>query len=118
MEAFGGLWLLLRSRIDGPRGVRAAQLGAVALAALVLIRGLREFSRCDDERGLEKRLGYALARAPFVALETTGGADGCRMNRLVLEPTPSRLHRVDVRRAGLGRRDRGAGLLRGRAAGR
>jgi hypothetical protein len=48
MGAFGGLWLLLRSRIDGPRGLRAAQLGAVALAALVLIPGFREFSRCDD----------------------------------------------------------------------
>ncbi|HSE80807.1 MAG TPA: hypothetical protein VLA87_03805 [Gaiellaceae bacterium] len=48
MGAFGGLWLLLRRRIDGRRGLRAAQLGAVALAALVLIPGFREFSRCDD----------------------------------------------------------------------
>ena len=48
MGAFGGLWLLLRSRIEGPRGLLAAQLGVVALAALVLIPGFREFSRCDD----------------------------------------------------------------------
>jgi hypothetical protein len=48
MGAFGGLWLLLRNRIEGPRGLLAAQLGAVALAALVLIPGFREFSRCDD----------------------------------------------------------------------
>jgi hypothetical protein len=47
MGAFGGLWLLLRGRFDGPRGLRLAELAAVALAAVVLIPGLREYSGCD-----------------------------------------------------------------------
>ena len=47
MGAFGGLWLLLRRRFDGPRGLRAAQLAAVALAAVVLLPGFREYSGCE-----------------------------------------------------------------------
>ena len=47
MGAFGGLWLLLRSRSDGSRGLRFARLAAVGLAAVVLIPGFREFSGCD-----------------------------------------------------------------------
>jgi hypothetical protein len=47
MGAFGGLWLLLGSRSEGPRGLRVARLAAVGLAALVLIPGFREFSGCD-----------------------------------------------------------------------
>jgi 4-amino-4-deoxy-L-arabinose transferase-like glycosyltransferase len=48
MGAFGGLWLLLRRRFDSPRGLRAAQLAAVALAAAVLLPGFREYSGCED----------------------------------------------------------------------
>jgi hypothetical protein len=48
MGAFGGLWLLLRSRFGGPLGVRFAQAAAVALAAAALVPGLREFSDCSD----------------------------------------------------------------------
>jgi hypothetical protein len=48
MGAFGGLWLLLRGRFNGPRGLRLSQLAVVALAALALIPGLREFSGCDS----------------------------------------------------------------------
>ena len=48
MGAFGGLWLLLRRRFDSPRGLRIAQLAAVALAAVVLLPGFREYSGCDD----------------------------------------------------------------------
>jgi hypothetical protein len=47
MGAFGGLWLLLRRRFDSPRGLRAAQLAAVALAAAVLLPGFREYSGCE-----------------------------------------------------------------------
>ncbi len=47
MGAFGGLWLLLRTRFDGPPALRFARLAAVGLAALVLLPGLREFSGCD-----------------------------------------------------------------------
>ncbi len=48
MGAFGGLWLLLRRRFDGPQGLRVARLAAVALAAVALIPGLYEFSGCAD----------------------------------------------------------------------
>ena len=47
MGAFGGLWLLLRGRFDGPRGLPYARLAAVGLAAVVLLPGFREFSDCD-----------------------------------------------------------------------
>jgi hypothetical protein len=47
MGAFGGLWLLLRGRFDGARGIRVGRLAAVGLGALVLVPGLREFSDCD-----------------------------------------------------------------------
>jgi hypothetical protein len=47
MGAFGGLWLLLRRRFDSPNGLRAAQFAAVALAAVILAPGFREFSGCD-----------------------------------------------------------------------
>jgi hypothetical protein len=47
MGAFGGLWLLLRRRFDGQRGLRIARSAAVVLAALVLLPGSREFSGCD-----------------------------------------------------------------------
>jgi 4-amino-4-deoxy-L-arabinose transferase-like glycosyltransferase len=48
MGAFGGLWLLLRRRLASPSGLRIAQLAAVALAAVVLLPGFREYSGCDD----------------------------------------------------------------------
>jgi hypothetical protein len=47
MGAFGGLWLLLRCRFDGPRGLPYARLAAVGLAAVVLLPAFREFSNCD-----------------------------------------------------------------------
>jgi hypothetical protein len=43
MGAFGGLWLLLRPRLDG----RVARLAVVGLAAVALLPGLREFNGCD-----------------------------------------------------------------------
>ena len=47
MGAFGGLWLLLRGRFDGARGIRIGRLAAVGLGVLVLLPGLRDFSDCD-----------------------------------------------------------------------
>ena len=48
MGAFGGLWLLLRGRFDSQRGLRVAQVAALALGALVLLPGFREYSGCED----------------------------------------------------------------------
>jgi hypothetical protein len=47
MGAFGGLWLLVRNRLDGPLGARVAQAGALSLAAVVLLPGFAEFSSCS-----------------------------------------------------------------------
>jgi hypothetical protein len=47
MGAFGGLWLLVRSKLDGRLGARVAQAGALSLAALVLLPGFAEFSSCS-----------------------------------------------------------------------
>jgi hypothetical protein len=47
MGAFGGLWLLVRSRLDGRFGTRAARAAALSLASVVLVPGFVEFSSCS-----------------------------------------------------------------------
>ena len=47
MGAFGGLWLLARSTLDGRLGARVAQAGALSLASVVLVPGFVEFSSCS-----------------------------------------------------------------------
>ena len=47
MGGFGGLWLLVRSRLGGRLGARVAQAGALSLASAVLVPGFVEFSSCS-----------------------------------------------------------------------
>jgi hypothetical protein len=72
MGAFGGLWLLVQRWVDVPRGVRLAQILAVALAVVTLAPGLAEFKRCadrpswwndPDERWQELRSWFATSAA-------------------------------------------------------
>jgi hypothetical protein len=48
MGAFGGLWLLVRSKVDGRVGVRLAHVGALSVASVVLLPGFAEFSSCSS----------------------------------------------------------------------
>jgi hypothetical protein len=50
MGAFGGLWLLARSRLDGIRGVRLGQVAAVSVASVALFPGFVEFSSCSQQQ--------------------------------------------------------------------
>ena len=103
MGAFGGLWLLLRSRSDGPRGLRFARLAAVGLAALVLLPGFREFSGCDAREAWRNDPATRWHELPVVVLDAGGRADERRVDRSVHQPAPSRLHGVDLRPRALGR---------------
>ena len=49
MGGFGGLWLLLRARFQGRRGLLVARLGVLALAAAVLLPGFREYTVCSEK---------------------------------------------------------------------
>jgi hypothetical protein len=50
MGAFGGLWLLVRRWSPGSRGLRIAQIAAVALAVTTLAPGLAEFRSCSHRQ--------------------------------------------------------------------
>ena len=118
MGAFGGLWLLLRSRFGGPRGLRSARLAAVALAAVVLLPGFREFSGCDEReawrndpaaRWHELRTWFSTPEAEQATVVSTDRYT----SRL-----PPGIYRVDLRRERLGRRGRDARVSWGRPPGR
>jgi hypothetical protein len=49
MSGLGGLWLLVRRYSPPRRGLLAAQLAVLALAALILLPGVAEFRSCTPE---------------------------------------------------------------------
>jgi len=50
MSGFAGLWLLVRRYAPTRRGLLAAQLAVLALAALILLPGVAEFKSCTSEK--------------------------------------------------------------------